>query len=167
MLMPEILVAVFTPNRQSLIGVVDLVKEAARYRMQSDDLRPLVVYPLPSRIEASEPGLRSQWRHGLAPARGFGGELEGFQPLFEKAFSDIYHLEDCDLGPYFDDVQIQHVPRYAYGEEIAVLVEESRDRLSLTNSYQRFARRLVAGELPWEASGARIEEVDAGMEAAN
>jgi hypothetical protein len=51
MLMPETLVVVFTPNLQSLDGVVDLVRDAAHYRGQSDDLRPLLVYPLPSRIE--------------------------------------------------------------------------------------------------------------------
>jgi hypothetical protein len=32
MLMPEMLVTVFTPNRQSLLGVVDVVREAAQYR---------------------------------------------------------------------------------------------------------------------------------------
>jgi len=147
MLLPEILVTVFTPNRQSLAGVVDLIVDAGRYRLQSEDVRPLVIYPLPSRIEASEPGLRQQWRHGDAKAG-----IEGFQDLFEKAFAEIYALPACDLAGYFDDVQIQHAPRYAYGEELAVLVEESRDRFSLTRSFQRFAARLVEGHPPWTPS---------------
>lgn len=147
MLLPEILVTVFTPNRQSLSGVIDLITEAGRYRLQSEDLRPLIVYPLPSRIEASEPSLRQQWRHGDATAG-----IEGFQQSFEKAFKEIYALPECDLTSYFDDVQIQHVPRYAYGEELAVLVEESRDRFSLTLSFQRFTTRLLEGLPPWEFS---------------
>jgi MinD-like ATPase involved in chromosome partitioning or flagellar assembly len=152
MLLPEILVAVFTPNLQSLAGVVDLIQEAARYRSQSDDLRPLVIYPLPSRVEASEPALRQQWRFGDAKA-GIGG----FQPAFEQAFKDIYGLAECKLDAYFDDVQIQQITKYAYGEEIAVLVEETRDRFSLTRSYQRFAARLQSGQLPWIASAQSVD----------
>jgi cellulose biosynthesis protein BcsQ len=144
MLMPEILITVFTPNLQNLSGVIDLVREAARYRAKSDDLRPLIVYPLPSRIEASEPDLRRRWRFGDISAG-----VPGFQPEFEEVFKDIYELAACDLSLYFDDVQVQHVPRYAYGEEIAVLVEETRDRLSLTQSYLRFTARLINGDVPW------------------
>lgn len=145
MLMPEALVVVFTPNAQSLDGVVDLVRDAGRYRAESDDLRPLVVYPLPSRIEASEPALRKLWRFGN-PKAG----IPGFQPAFEQVFKDIYKLSECRLGPYFDDVQIQHVPKFAYGEDIAVLREESSDRFSLTRSFQRFTQRLTDQALPWE-----------------
>lgn len=145
MLMPETLVVVFTPNRQSVEGVVDLVRQAAKHRSASDDLRPLTVYPLPSRIEASEPALRKLWRHG-----GKRAEVAGFQEAFEQTFADIYQLERCNMTGYFDDIQIQHVPRYAYGEDIAVLGEETRDRLSLTRSFERFVDRLVAGTLPWE-----------------
>jgi formylglycine-generating enzyme required for sulfatase activity/cellulose biosynthesis protein BcsQ len=154
MLMPEILVAVFTPNRQSLFGVIDLVHEAAGYRANSDDLRPLIVYPLPSRIEASEPALRQSWRFGDDSAG-----VPGFQGMFEQTFKEIYELPACDLGNYFDDVQIQHLPSYAYGEEIAVLVEETRDRLSLTQSYLRFTARLAKGDAPWATSTSMEEAV--------
>ena len=153
MLMPETLVVVFTPNRQSVEGVVDLVRQAAKHRSASNDLRPLMVYPLPSRVEASEPTLRKLWRHG-----GKRTEVPGFQEAFENAFADIYQLDGCDLTAYFDEVQIQHVPRYAYGEDIAVLAEESRDRLSLTRSFERFLGRLVAETLPWEYQGSTEDE---------
>jgi len=42
-LLPERLVVVFTPNRQSLTGVRELVQQATNYRRSSDDLRPLLV----------------------------------------------------------------------------------------------------------------------------
>jgi cellulose biosynthesis protein BcsQ len=42
-LLPERLVVVFTPNRQSLTGVRELVQRATDYRRASDDLRPLLV----------------------------------------------------------------------------------------------------------------------------
>jgi hypothetical protein len=144
MLMPEVLVTVFTPNRQSLFGVIELAREAALYRARSDDLRPLLVYPLPSRIESLEPALRQSWRYGNPDAG-----IPGFQRLFEQTFREIYDLPNCDLSSYFDDVQIQHVPAYAYGEEIALLIEETRDRFSLTQSYLRFSARLVRGTVSW------------------
>jgi len=143
MLMPEVLVVVFTPNRQSM-GVLELVREASAYRARSGDLRPLLAYPLPSRIESTEPSLRQLWRFGDAAAG-----IVGYQPAFESVFAEVYGLEHCSLQAYFDDVQIQHVPRFAYGEAIAVNEEESKDRFSMTSSFVRFTERLVDGQPPW------------------
>ena len=140
-LLPEKLVVVFTPNRQSLEGAVDSVRRAINYRGSSDDLRPLRVFPLPSRVEPARPALQTHWR--------FNSEV-GYQPAFESLFTELYGLAECNLGPYFDDVQIQHVPDYAYGEEIAVLLETVH-RLSLARSYETFASRLTAPANPWEA----------------
>jgi formylglycine-generating enzyme required for sulfatase activity len=64
------------------------------------------------------------------------------------------------MTSYFDDVQIQHVPSYAYGEEIALLIEESRDRFSLTQSYVRFTARIKKGEAPWASPIAFEEAAD-------
>lgn len=145
MLMPEKLVVVFTPNRQSLSGVQDLIRRATNYRRQSDDLRPLVVFPLPSRIETGEPTLRDYWRFGN-PKQG----IKGYQPLFEELFKEVYKLPRCELNTYFDEVQIQHVPSYAYGEEVAVLVEQRGDSLSLTRAYERFTECMATLVGPWE-----------------
>jgi cellulose biosynthesis protein BcsQ/tRNA A-37 threonylcarbamoyl transferase component Bud32 len=146
MLMPERLVVVFTPNRQSLAGLADLVKRATDYRRQSDDLRPLQIFPLPSRIEFTEPDLHERWRFG-DPAVG----IPGYQTWFEELFRMVYGLPICNLGPYFDEVQIQHIPRYAYGETIAVLIEQTADRLSLARSYEGLSEALVSLAGPWEA----------------
>ncbi len=106
MLMPEKLVVVFTPNAQSLTGVTGLIQRAISYRQESDDLRPLVIFPLPSRIELSEEDLRKLWRKG-----GAEEDLVGYQPQFEEAFRAAYDLARCDLEDYFDEVQVQYVPR--------------------------------------------------------
>jgi hypothetical protein len=136
MLMPEKLVAVFTPNAQSIYGTLSTARQAAHYRLRTDDLRPLVVFPLPSRVEPSEPELRHRWR-------------QEYQHLFERLFSDVYDLRTCDLGPYFDEVQIQHSPLYSYGEEIAVLKDSGRDRFSIARSYATFCDRLIRHAIPW------------------
>ena len=141
-LLPEKLVVVFTPNRQSLTGVRQLIEKATSYRRNSDDLRPLMVFPLPSRIEASLEDLRAKWRFG---DRDLG--IVGYQPMFENLFKQVYGLPSCNLSPYFDEVQIQQTPDYAYGEEIAV--RRGTDRFSLANSFRVFTQRLTSEAPPW------------------
>ncbi len=144
MLMPEKLVVVFTPNRQSLTGIVDLVRRATKYRRESEDLRPLVVYPLPSRIETSVQPIAQRWRFG-DPAR----DIEGWQGQFDAVFREVYDLEkEFTLEHYFDEVQLQHVAPYAYGEPLPVIDERSSDRLTLTKSYETF-REYLTLDTPW------------------
>jgi len=147
-LMPEKLVVVFTPNQQSLTGVRELVLRATSYRLDSDDLRPLLVYPLPSRIEASLERLSRQWRYGHPDAGIFG-----YQPMFQQLLAESYGLDRCDLQGYFDAVYIQQTPDCAYGEVISVR-EGGADRLSLASSYRVFVERLVSGLAPWESASA-------------
>jgi tetratricopeptide (TPR) repeat protein len=154
-LMPEKLVTVFTPNRQSLFGLKKIITEAIKYRSEeSQDLRPLAVFPLASRIEPVEPKQGAFWRTGDKEE-----DIPGYQPTFEGLFEEIYELSTkCDLSDYFRDVQIQHIPFYAYGERIAVLHEHNPDRLSLPKSYETFTTRLTDSTLPWLFQD--FEEVD-------
>lgn len=140
-LMPDRLVAVFTPNLQSLNGVTEIVRRAVAYRGSSSDLRRLLVFPLASRVEMSEDRLRREWRYGSV-------ETEGYQPRFEHLFREVYDLSHCDLEDYFDEVQVQHATSYAYGERVAMRDKDS-DRLSLSRSYERFTRILLQPEGPW------------------
>lgn len=134
MIMPEKLVVVFAPNRQSTIGVLNLSEKALNYRQKSDDLRHMSIFPLPSRIEMSAEDLQKDWRKNPE---------YGYQPMFERLFQK-------ELEEYFNEVQIQHHPSYSYGEEIAVLNELSDERLSLSRSYYDFTNILVSRHLPWE-----------------
>jgi eukaryotic-like serine/threonine-protein kinase len=143
-LLPDKLVVVFTPNRQSLTGIRSLVERATQYRRQSDDLRPLTVFPLPSRIEATREDLRGKWRFGDS-----GNGIIGYQPMFEGILAQTYGLPECKLGLYFDSVQIQQSPDYAYGENIAVRMEKGTDRFSLSSSYRVFTDWLVNAPGPW------------------
>jgi cellulose biosynthesis protein BcsQ len=153
MLLPEKLVAVFTPNSQSLRGALELIRRATDYRRESHDLRPLTVFPLVSRVEANEPRLREKWRFGNRET-----DTAGYQPEFEKLFNEIYNRSDVKLEDYFDEMQIQHIPYYAYGEEIAVLVERIGDKFSLRRSYKSFANRLVHSKVPWGKIDVEYEE---------
>jgi MinD-like ATPase involved in chromosome partitioning or flagellar assembly len=161
-LMPEKLVVVFTPNRQSLKGIVELIRNATNYRKQSDDLRTLVVFPLPSRIENAERILQKDWREGN-PTQN----IKGYQKQLETVLKEVYDLQECDLTTYFDEVQLQYVPHYSYGEEIAVLSERAEERLSLPRSFDIFTEKLIDVESPWDRQGKtltaekRIEKPDA------
>lgn len=135
-LLPEKLVGVFTPNRQSLRGLCDIVSQAVEYRSKSDDFRPLSVFPLPSRVENAEKDLREQWR-------------KAYQKDFEDLFRNLHGTEQCDLTSYFDTVLLPHVSYYAYGENIAVL-QERPDAISLSGAYQRFFDRLMNSNYAWE-----------------
>lgn len=137
MVMPEKLVAVFTPNYQNVYGVLDLAERAVNYRRSSADFRPLAVFPLPSRIENAELDLKSRWR-------------EEYQKEFEARLRLIYQLDTCSLGEYFDKTLLPHVSYYAYGEEIALLKEERGDTLSLRGAYEQFFQRLTDQDTAWE-----------------
>jgi len=148
MLLPEKLVVVFTPNLQSLKGGLELIRKATDYRKQSADLRSLQVFPLVSRVETTESELRHEWRFGNL-------DTDGYQPEFEKVLADVYGGERIKLNKYFNQLQIPHIPRYAYGEEIAVLIEKTWDVFSLKRMYHSFADKLITAKAPWEGE---IEE---------
>jgi MinD-like ATPase involved in chromosome partitioning or flagellar assembly len=150
-LLPDKLVLAFTPNKQSVEGAVELANRALTYRKSSSDLRSLMVYPLPSRIENAEPELHRKWRRGDKKTN-----WPGYQHAFEECFKSAYGLSECSLEEYFNQVQIQYTPTYAYGEAIAARIEDAKDRLSLSRSYLNFAERLSLLTAPWEETSTSV-----------
>jgi cellulose biosynthesis protein BcsQ len=147
MLMPEKLVLVFTPNRQSLSGVLDLAARAVNYRRAADDFRPLAIFPVASRIENAELELKQRWR-------------KTYQDEFEATLKTAYQLDECGLTEYFDDVVLPHVSFYSFGEEIAILREKHSDALSLRRAYDNFFQRLDTTEFAWDALASASPPID-------
>ena len=145
MLIPEKIVLVFTPNVQSLTGLESLIRNALNERRGSNDPRRLVIFPLPSRIEVSEAELRENWRFGDINDKN----VIGYEPFFERIFREVYRNTQLKLNDYFDTIQIPHIPRYAFGENIAALVERDFGNLSLTRTYLNFISKLQSS-FPWE-----------------
>jgi WD40 repeat protein len=145
--MPEKLVLVFAPNHQNLDGVLDVARRVRRFRIGSSDLRPLMSFPLASRIDGQNERLRDTWRQGGRTEED--GKLVGYQARFEQLFQELYDLDDCDLGTYFDATQVKHDSDYAYGEKIAAR-RGTTDRLSLGYAFANFTRRLTTLSAPWE-----------------
>ena len=147
-LLPNKLVVVFTPNRQSLEGVQALVTRATEYRRShEEEQRPLLVYPLPSRIEMGDSEQRAQWRRGDAH-KG----IAGFQPMFERLLQDAYGVSCVQLDSYFDEVQLQQTKTFAYGEQLAARIDQGGDRFSLTRTFEAFLQWLTGAYFPWQSS---------------
>jgi predicted acylesterase/phospholipase RssA/Mrp family chromosome partitioning ATPase len=144
-MLPEKLVVVFTPNRQSLTGVEKLARRAVAYRKESEDPRPLAIFPLPSRVDSTYPTFVENWRDGNPSL-----DLEGYRFHFERLLKELYGFEHCDLSEYFREVELQYIPEYSFGEEIAVRRERGSSRLSFAKSYETFVCWLRDRSGPWE-----------------
>jgi MinD-like ATPase involved in chromosome partitioning or flagellar assembly/Tfp pilus assembly protein PilF len=136
-ILPEVLVTVFTPTNQGL-RVTEVAERAVNYRKSSDDLRPLVVYPLASRIDTSAEKLNNQWK-------------AIYIPRFEQLFKNVYHLKECDLSKYFGDIEVHYVTDLAYGESVAVMNNsDTVNTYELPARYNKLARLIVGEYFPWE-----------------
>ncbi len=144
MLLPEKIIPVFTPNRQSLTGALDFIKQAVEYRNKSNDPRPMAVFPLPSRIDDAEEELRKKWRND-------------YQERFENLFKELYEIDGIDLTGYFDEVKLPYKSYYAYGEKLAVISERNESH-SLHRSYKIFTDRLYGLDMAWGSFEAEISD---------
>nr|WP_315261572.1 tetratricopeptide repeat protein [uncultured Duganella sp.] len=149
-LLPRKLVLVFTPNRQSLDGVQAVVQRATTYRRShEDEQRPLMVYPLPSRMEMDDSAQRAQWRRGDASQ-----QIAGYQSGFEEVMRESYGMQQVSLESYFDEVQLQQTRALAYGEQVAVRQDHGDgDRFSLTRTFEALLAWLAPGYFPWQSLG--------------
>jgi cellulose biosynthesis protein BcsQ/tetratricopeptide (TPR) repeat protein len=148
-LLPRKLVLMFTPNRQSLEGLQALVTRATTYRRShEDEQRPLLIYPLPSRVDTGDAAERAQWRRGDATQH-----IPGYQPGFEELIRECYGLQQVSLESYFDEVQLQQNRSVAYGEQLAVRLDQGGDRFSMTRTFEAFLAWLAPGYFPWQSGG--------------
>ncbi len=129
MMLPDKLVLVFSPNEQSLRGVLEAGWQAVQERKAAGGPRPLPLFPLLSRVENSEETLK---RHWVKRARG----------AFERMFQDAYGGEARDLDTYFNLVRIPHQSFYAYGEKIAAEEQAAIEIGSLAQAYQQLSECL-------------------------
>ncbi len=144
-MLPDKLVAAFTPGRQSLDGALEAARSAWEYRKTLGNHRPLAVFPLPAKLDASEPGLRHDWRFG-----GETGESEGYLARFERLFDELWPEAAHSLEDYFNEILIPYVPRYIYGEEIAVARNSARNS-PLVGAYRNLAGWLAGCGQPWDS----------------
>jgi tetratricopeptide (TPR) repeat protein len=145
-LLPTKLVLVFTPNRQHLEGLEALVQRATSWRRShEEEQRPLLIYPLPARIEMDDPVQRALWRRGDTE-RG----IPGYQPLFERLLAQAYGHPRISLESYFDEVQVQQSRSLAAGEHLPVC-DHDDDRFSVARTFEAFLGWFAGGHCPWQS----------------
>ncbi|MFN0170366.1 MAG: tetratricopeptide repeat protein [Bryobacteraceae bacterium] len=143
MMLPDKLALLFAPTRQSLDGALEIARFAQEYRKSTSPDRPLSIFPVPSRIDLIEAAQQERWRFSAS----------GFQPRFEREFKEIHGLADCRLHGYFTDVLLPYQPRYAFGEDIAVLADHGDERSALARAFERLGTRLSSAAHAWEEPG--------------
>ena len=112
--LPDILAFLFTANKQSLDGVVDVTNRAmlARNRLPFDR-GALLPLPIPARFEQREEYKRAEeWK---------GHFLEAVAPFY-----DLWVSREVDFRSILELTTIPYVPYWSFGEEIAVLQEPTR-----------------------------------------
>ena len=131
--LPEILVILFTPNRQSLDGVSLVAQTAVEGQAQLPvDRAPLSVVPIATRIDNTERKLRLRWEREIEAA---------FSPLVEP-WTDAPKR----TGQLLNELAVPYVPYWSYGEELPSLSKDRSDRLSVEYAHETLAL-LLAQEL--------------------
>jgi cellulose biosynthesis protein BcsQ len=129
--MPDVLVTMFTPNYQSLLGVRDLIEsaQAARQRLAYDRMR-LTVLPIASRFPTSGSHATTEWLDR------FGAELGG-------CLGD-WLPKNVALRDVFDRMKLPHDDDLAFGERLAVVDQDTDLFSGLGIAYDRIAGLLAS-----------------------
>ena len=137
--LPDILVAMFTANHQSVEGIADVVSRARRARSSLPvDRRALVCLPVPARDES-----RSEYQQSVV-WRGI------YRELLAEFYADFLP-RNVSPEEALDLLRIPSVPFWSFGERLPVLTESAADPSSITYYYTILAR-LLATDLSWHDS---------------
>jgi formylglycine-generating enzyme required for sulfatase activity len=128
--MPDELVVCFTLNRQSIYGASAAARSAFRQRHTASGEARLKIWPVPTRVEASEKD-RLELASTMARAR-FSGLMDQLLPVEE------------DL--YWGEIAVGYEPYYAYEEVLAAFRDRPRQSASMLARMETVAKYLNGGE---------------------
>ncbi len=113
-LLPDVLVPVFTSNNQSLEGARDVVLSAQEARQElAYDRAPLLVCPLPSRFEGRvEVEESRRWLDNIVAVMG---------PFYRD------WLPDDRIRGVVERMKIPHIAKFSFGESLPVLTHGTTD----------------------------------------
>jgi hypothetical protein len=165
-LLADKMVGLFTPDPRSLDGLQGVVARALDYRCShEDEQRPLLVYPLPSPIDAAG-AARARWRSGDAGQRDAASACAGYQPALEQLLAACYGVSGVSLDSYLDEVQL---PQSAFsGMAPGGRVHAGGGRLGPVRSVEALLEWMEPGHFPWRplAEVRLLQAVDALRERA-
>ncbi len=125
--LPDVLVPVFTASRQSVNGVVDVMRRAQEGRqLLAYDRAPAAVVPLPSRFDSrTEYVLSQQW-------------IETFATNFEE-FYQSWLPKHVPIRRALERTKLPYVAYFSFGERLPVFEESGHDPESLGYALRTFA----------------------------
>ena len=137
--LPDVIVAMFSANYQSIEGVADVITRARRARSNLPvDRGALVCIPVPCRDES-----RTEYRQSLE-----------WRNIYHETFSNFYVdflPKNVSAVDALDLLRIPNVPFWSFGERLPVLTESASDPSAITYYYAILAR-LLATDLSWQDS---------------
>ncbi len=152
-LLPDVLVLMFTSNRQSVEGIADVVRRArAGQEKMAIDRPRLFAVPVPARDERNSASHR-----GPEAQEWIDLYTQTFGPLFREWLPE--HVTERDA---LSKLYIPYIANWSFGERLPVIEEQrADDPASISAAYGRLATLLEA-HLDWKALDRGIEahEVD-------
>jgi hypothetical protein len=143
-LLPDKMVGLFTPDARSLDGLQGVVSRALEYRCShEDEQRPLLVYPLPSPVDAGGEA-RLRWRFGEAQH----GQA-GYQAALERLLGECYGVSSVSLDSYLDEVQLPQCGLVGAPLPSGRAHPGAGDRLGPVRSIEALLEWLEPGHFPW------------------
>ena len=113
--LPDVLVALFTANHQSVEGIADVIARARRARSNLPvDRGALVCIPVPARDES-----RTEYQQSVK-----------WRSIFHELFSQLYVdflPKNVSAVDALDLLRIPNVPFWSFGERLPVLTESASD----------------------------------------
>ncbi|MEM9272732.1 MAG: TIR domain-containing protein [Cyanobacteria bacterium P01_F01_bin.143] len=130
--MPDYLCLLFTANKQSLYGAVNIVHRARQTRNHLPfDRGKLWVLPVATRFEARiEYELAQEWLS-----------------TFDKVLSPLYEEwinKDISPSSLLNFIKVPYVPYWSFGEKIPVLEEETKDTENIGFSFETITAILAS-----------------------
>lgn len=137
--LPDVLVAMFVANHQSLEGVADVVGRARLARSGLPvDRAALLCVPVPARDESrTEYEKAQEWRRN-------------YEQLLAPFYNDFLP-RNVSPGEALDVMRIPYLPYWSFGEHLPVLAESASDPNLITYYYTILGRLLTTG-LSWRDS---------------
>jgi hypothetical protein len=130
--MPDDLVCCFTMNSQNILGTAAVTESAFLQRMKPSGEPGLIIWPLPTRVEAAE-------RDRLERARTFAR-------LQFTAY--LKHLTREERDAYWRRVEVPYQPYYAYEEVLATFRDKPQQPTgSLLYPLEELTRYLTRGDV--------------------
>ena len=167
--LPDILTCIFTANKQSLMGCIDVMQRAQKQRERLPIGRgQLQILPVPSRFElADEYQLANKW-----------------MDIFEQQLKPFYRTwcdVDVEARALLELLRVPYAPYWSYGERLSVqeerlqdpqkisyyigniaalLVSRLGDNHQLTQSRNKYLKKLSQGPLKPQQPGKKLIELN-------